>query len=118
MRLNKVFGASVATLALSLSMVACGSDDGDGGSDADGGDFCGKNLAFLGALTGDAGALGQNMVNGIELALKEYNADNADCKINLKKFDSQGSPGQGAGARDPDHQRRHHLRPRRPGLLG
>ncbi|NGZ99954.1 ABC transporter substrate-binding protein [Nocardioides sp. W3-2-3] len=73
-------------------MTACGSDDGDNGSDAKGGSLCGKNLAFLGALTGDAGALGQNMVNGIDLALKEYNADNADCKISLKKFDSQGSP--------------------------
>lgn len=91
---NKVFGASIAVLALSLSMTACGSDDsGDDDTKAGGGsDLCGKNLAFLGALTGDAGALGQNMVNGIELALKEYNADNADCKINLKKFDSQGSP--------------------------
>lgn len=79
---------------MGLSLTACGSDDsdgGNGGSSADSG-FCGKDLAFLGALTGDAGALGQNMVNGIELALKEYNADNADCKIGLKKFDSQGSP--------------------------
>lgn len=92
MRRNKVFGVGVAVLALSLSMTACGSDDGDNGSDAKGGSLCGKNLAFLGALTGDAGALGQNMVNGIDLALKEYNADNADCKISLKKFDSQGSP--------------------------
>lgn len=97
MRLNKVFGASVATLALSLSMVACGSDDGDGGSDADGGDVCGKNLAFLGALTGDAGALGQNMLNGVKLALDEYNKDNPDCKIGVKEFDSQGSPDKAPG---------------------
>lgn len=85
--------AGVAALALS----ACGSSDDDkkGASGSSGGDksaLCGKNLAFLGALTGDAGALGQNMVNGINLALKEHNDKNADCQVNLKTFDSQGSP--------------------------
>jgi branched-chain amino acid transport system substrate-binding protein len=83
--------AGVAALSLTA---ACGSSDdsNDKKSSAGGSELCGKNLAFLGALTGDAGALGQNMVNGINLALKEYNAKNADCKVNLKTFDSQGSP--------------------------
>jgi branched-chain amino acid transport system substrate-binding protein len=85
--------AGVAALTLS----ACGSsgDDKSGSSGDNNGDksaLCGKNIAFLGALTGDAGALGQNMVNGINLALKEYNDKNADCTVNLKTFDSQGSP--------------------------
>jgi branched-chain amino acid transport system substrate-binding protein len=76
--------AAVATLALS----ACGTtkDNNTAGDTA-----CGKNLAFLGALTGDAGALGQNMLGGIKLALKEYNDAHADCQIGLKPFDSQGS---------------------------
>jgi branched-chain amino acid transport system substrate-binding protein len=80
--------------AAALALSACGSsDDGDkGDKDTGASALCGKNLAFLGALTGDAGALGQNMVNGINLALKEYNEKNADCKINVKTFDSQGSP--------------------------
>ncbi|MET3960329.1 branched-chain amino acid transport system substrate-binding protein [Marmoricola sp. OAE513] len=87
--------AGVAALTLS----ACGSSDDDGDKKSAGGasELCGKNLAFLGALTGDAGALGQNMVNGIELALKEHNDKNADCKISLKKFDSQGSPDNAPG---------------------
>jgi branched-chain amino acid transport system substrate-binding protein len=84
--------AGVAALTLS----ACGSsgDDKNSSSGDSGGKsaLCGKNIAFLGALTGDAGALGQNMVNGINLALKEYNDKNADCTVNLKTFDSQGSP--------------------------
>jgi branched-chain amino acid transport system substrate-binding protein len=90
--------ATVAAAGLMLS--ACGSDD-DGGDTASGdsgtSDLCGKNLAYLGALTGDAGALGQNMVGGIDLALKEYNDKNADCQIGLKKFDSQGSPDTAPG---------------------
>lgn len=87
------FAALVGVAALTLT-AACGSsdDEGDKKSSGGGSDLCGKNLAFLGALTGDAGALGQNMVNGINLALKEHNDKNADCKINLKTFDSQGSP--------------------------
>ena len=83
--------AGVAALTLS----ACGSSDDEGDKGDTTGDksaLCGKNLAFLGALTGDAGALGQNMVNGINLALKEHNDKNADCQINVKTFDSQGSP--------------------------
>lgn len=93
--------ALVAASGLVLS--ACGSTDsgkdsgngGSGGSDKSA--FCGKNLAFMGALTGDAGALGQNMVGGIELALKEWNDKNSDCQISLKKFDSQGSPDTAPG---------------------
>jgi branched-chain amino acid transport system substrate-binding protein len=91
LRTNR-FGAalSVAVLA-TAALSSCGSSTDDKGS-AGGDDLCGKNLAFLGAQTGDAGALGVNMTNGIQLALKEYNAKNADCKIGLKIFDSQGSP--------------------------
>lgn len=88
------FAALAGVAALTLT-AACGSDDdgGDNGDDTSASsEYCGKSLAFLGALTGDAGALGQNMVNGIELALEEHNADNADCQVTLKKFDSQGSP--------------------------
>ena len=38
------------------------------------------------------GALGQNMVGGIKLALDDYNKKNPDCKVGLKVFDSQGDP--------------------------
>ena len=87
----RAFAAFAGVAALTLS--ACGSSDDKGDDDAKGAsELCGKNLAFLGALTGDAGALGQNMVNGIDLALKEHNDKDADCQIGLKKFDSQGSP--------------------------
>lgn len=91
------------TAAAALSLTACGSDSGStatgdssesaGGASA----FCGKNIAFMGALTGDAGALGQNMVGGIQLALDEWNGANADCQVGLKTFDSQGSPDNAPG---------------------
>ena len=88
------FAAVAGVAALTLT-AACGSSGNSDKKDTGGtakSALCGKNIAFLGALTGDAGALGQNMVNGVNLALKEYNAKNADCQVNLKTFDSQGSP--------------------------
>jgi branched-chain amino acid transport system substrate-binding protein len=102
-RSSKRWQALALTAIAGLALSACGTTD-DGGSDSSGGGgdagaspLCGKSLAFLGALTGDAGALGQNMVGGIQLALDEYNKDNADCKIELKTFDSQGSPDTAPG---------------------
>jgi branched-chain amino acid transport system substrate-binding protein len=77
--------------AAGLALTACGSSDSSGTA-ADGSECGNFNIAFLGAETGDSGALGQNMVGGIKLALKEYNADHPDCNVGLKDFDSQGDP--------------------------
>ena len=54
----------------------------------------GISFGFTGALTGDNGALGQNMVDGANIAINEWNATNKNCKVTLKKFDSQGDPAQ------------------------
>ncbi|HMM93887.1 branched-chain amino acid ABC transporter substrate-binding protein [Phycicoccus sp.] len=91
-RITRTWRIGVAVTAASLSLAACGSSDNSGGGSSSGGGDCKEqNLAFLGALTGDAGALGVNMANGIQLAVDEYNKD-AKCKVGFKKFDSQGSP--------------------------
>ncbi len=92
-RINRTWQMAAAAAAAGLTLAACGSSSDNSSSDASssGADCTEQNLAFLGALTGDAGALGVNMVNGIQLAVDEYNKD-AECQIGLKKFDSQGSP--------------------------
>ncbi|MCZ4499356.1 MAG: Branched-chain amino acid transport system substrate-binding protein [Marmoricola sp.] len=87
--------AGVAALSLTAACGSSDSSDTPSAANTTGAStsaFCGKNLAFLGALTGDAGALGQNMVNGIKLALKEHDAKSPSCKVSLKTFDSQGDP--------------------------
>jgi branched-chain amino acid transport system substrate-binding protein len=97
--------AVVAVAGLTLSGCGSSSDSSDasgttassGSSDSGSSPLCGKNLAYLGALTGDSGALGQNMVGGIELALKEHNDKDAGCQVGLKQFDSQGSPDTAPG---------------------
>lgn len=99
MRRNKVFGIGAAALALGLAMTACGTtkEDGKGGgSDA----ACDLKLAFFGPETGDAAGLGKPIIQGAKLAVDQYNAD-ADCKVELVKYDSQGSPDAAPGlARD------------------
>jgi branched-chain amino acid transport system substrate-binding protein len=81
-----------AVAAAGLALSACGSTASS--SSASGSSDCtsGQNLAYLGATTGDYGALGQNMVGGIKLALDDYNTKNPDCKVGVKVFDSQGDP--------------------------
>jgi branched-chain amino acid transport system substrate-binding protein len=89
---KKNLRALAALAAAGLALTACGSSNSSSSASAGGGGGanCGKNLAFLGATTGSAGALGLNMVGGIKLALDDYNKANPDCKISLKVFDSQG----------------------------
>src|SRR6478752_3636960 len=40
----------------------------------------GETLAFLGALSGDNGNLGKNMVNGATIAIDDFNKANPDCQ--------------------------------------
>lgn len=79
------FAAVAGAAALAMTAAGCGSSSSSGSGS------CGHyNLAFLGAETGSNGALGQNMVGGIKLALKEYNDKHASCTVGFKGFDSQG----------------------------
>ena len=51
-------------------------------------------LAFFGAYTGPNAGLGIPIYNGEKLAIDQFNAQNPNCQVGLKKFDSQGSPDQ------------------------
>ena len=83
------FGVPVVAAALALS--ACGGTTSSGDKSA-GGKACDLKIGFFGALTGDAANLGINIKNGAELAVNQYNEKNADCKVTLVTFDSQGDP--------------------------
>ncbi|MCR1781571.1 branched-chain amino acid ABC transporter substrate-binding protein [Nocardioides carbamazepini] len=93
MRRNNVFAAGAAALALGLSLTACGTtDDKDSGSSGGGGDAaCDLKIAFFGPETGDAAGLGKPIIQGAQLAVDQHN-DDADCQVELVKYDSQGSP--------------------------
>jgi branched-chain amino acid transport system substrate-binding protein len=54
----------------------------------------GLALGFFGAYTGENSGLGIPIYNGVQLAIDQFNEKNPACKIELKKYDSQGSPDQ------------------------
>jgi branched-chain amino acid transport system substrate-binding protein len=98
----------LGALAVGLALVAaaCGSDSkaatttvapGTTGGTGGGVKCSGIKLAFLGALSGDNGELGTNMVNGAQIAIDAFNKANPDCQVGFDKavqFDSQGDPAQ------------------------
>lgn len=86
---------SAAVVAALLAVSAC--TDAGGGGDASGGSKCGLKIAFFGALTGDNANLGINIRDGAQLAIDQYNKENADCKVILENKDSQGSETQAPG---------------------
>jgi len=97
MKKSHVLRASAFLIGLSLVAAACGGSDDDSSNDGggDGAVTCdGTKIAFFGALTGDAGNLGQNIKKGLDLAVSEFNAANTDCQITVEKYDSQGDPDQ------------------------
>lgn len=89
--------AGALMLGLSLMGFACGggsSSASDNGCDGD------LKIAFFGALTGDAGNLGQNIKKGLDLAVAQHNAENADNQIVVEAYDSQGDPDQAPALAD------------------
>ena len=77
--------------AAGLTLAACGTTDNSKESSGNGG-CTQQKIAFLGALTGPYAALGINALNGVELAVDQYNQENPDCKVEITKADSGADP--------------------------
>ena len=94
MRLRNLARVAAVSAAIALAATGCSSGGDDGGdTNASSGDkACDLIIGFVGPQTGDNAALGINISNGAELAVNQYNEKNADCKVTLKKFDSEGKP--------------------------
>jgi branched-chain amino acid transport system substrate-binding protein len=88
-------------LALALALSACGTSGGDDEEASGGGGEAGTcedvAIGFFGALTGPNANLGVNIRNGVELAVEQFNDENADCQVTLEEYDSQGLPEQATG---------------------
>ncbi len=89
MRLNTRVGLSAVALALTVTATACGTTDTEGSGAS--GDCSGK-IGVMGALSGANASIVLPSVAGAELALKQWEADNPDCTIEIVKFDTEGDP--------------------------
>jgi branched-chain amino acid transport system substrate-binding protein len=88
----------VPVVAAALALTACGGTTGGSSGNSAGGSSAKElKIGFFGALTGDAANLGQNIQNGVKLAVDQYNAKNPKVKVSVESFDSQGDPAQASG---------------------
>ena len=83
----------VAVAAAMIAVSACQ----DTGSNTPGAK-CGGKIAIFGAFTGGDSGLVIPSLNGAKLAVKQHNEKNADCKVEMVEFDTQGDPTQAATA--------------------
>jgi branched-chain amino acid transport system substrate-binding protein len=95
-RFSRTGRVAAVAAAIAIAAAGCGNDTTTSASGANG-DKCDVALGFFGALTGDNANLGKNMFQGVELAMEQYNAKHANCKVGIEQFDSQGSPDQAPG---------------------
>jgi branched-chain amino acid transport system substrate-binding protein len=108
----------VLAAAASLALSACAARDQSGsGTDSgapsaaapkqaadaadpkgDGKAVCsGVSLAYAGTINGASAALGQNILYGVDLAVKQHNTANPGCQVTLKKFDTEGKADKAPG---------------------
>ncbi|GIF72607.1 branched-chain amino acid ABC transporter substrate-binding protein [Asanoa siamensis] len=83
-------GVALAALVLG-GAAACKQDEGgtEGGSASK---VCDLKIGFFGALSGGDAGLVTPGKQAADLAVKQYNAEHADCKVSIQAYDSQGKP--------------------------
>jgi branched-chain amino acid transport system substrate-binding protein len=94
--MKKSRGLVLAALLSVVALVgaACGGDGGDGNGTA-APDDCTWVIGSMGALSGDAAAIGQPIRDGIQYAVDQVNEQgDLACQLELRAEDSQGDPEQ------------------------
>jgi branched-chain amino acid transport system substrate-binding protein len=91
--LRQIFVRAIGGVALAALVIggaaACKQDEGTtGGTDAS--KVCDLKIGFFGALSGADAGLVTPGKQAADMAVKQYNAEHADCKVSLQAYDSQG----------------------------
>jgi branched-chain amino acid transport system substrate-binding protein len=84
---KRAAAVAAALIAGAVTLTACGGSGGGPTSDT-------IKLGFIGGFTGDSSGLVIPPFNGAQMVVDDYNATNPPKKIELIKYDSQGSPDQ------------------------
>ncbi len=85
------WGLFLPAAVLALVAAACGSSSTTGSTTGGGA----VKIGFFGALTGNnSPQLGNNIDNGVKLAVQQYNANGKGPRVSLVDYDSQGDPAQ------------------------
>ncbi|MBK1788484.1 branched-chain amino acid ABC transporter substrate-binding protein [Prauserella cavernicola] len=66
---------------------------GDGNATCD----AGAKLAYAGTINGANAALGQNILNGVKVAVERHNSNNPNCQVELAEFETEGTPDRAPG---------------------
>lgn len=82
-------GGVAIIAALAVTAAGCQKSGSTGSNDAA---KCGGRLAIFGAFTGGDSGLVLPSRDGARLAVKKFNAANANCTVTLEEFDTQGDP--------------------------
>jgi branched-chain amino acid transport system substrate-binding protein len=88
---RKRTAAIAAALAGALVLAGCGGSSESGGGAAGGQTL---KIGFMGDLTGENSGIVIPPFNGAKMAVDEYNATNPPVKVELVRYDSQGSADQ------------------------
>nr|WP_216206942.1 branched-chain amino acid ABC transporter substrate-binding protein [Amycolatopsis aidingensis] len=54
-------------------------------------------IAYAGTINGENAALGQNILNGVKLAVEQHNEANEQCQVKLAEFETEGVPDKAPG---------------------
>ncbi|WP_020673840.1 ABC transporter substrate-binding protein [Amycolatopsis nigrescens] len=55
------------------------------------------SLAYAGTIAGDNAALGQNILDGVKVAVERHNKANAGCQVKLEQYETEGSGDKAPG---------------------
>lgn len=88
------FGQKLGVGFAAVGLLAAAGCQDSGTTPSTGTGKCGGKIAIFGAFTGPNAGLVIPSLKGAKLAVKQHNAANANCKVTMEEFDTQGNADQ------------------------
>ncbi len=91
-RFTRVLGGVALIALVAAGAAACKKEEAPTNTAA-----CDLKIGFFGAISGADAGLVTPIKQGADLAVAQYNEKNANCKVTIAPFDSQGAPTNASG---------------------